>query len=100
MNWAYNTGVKLKQRMDGTRTEKIANDTHRGWVMVRAARDLWRMLRDDCRAIPRRAWWRWGGILAIGFALCCGVSYVVARVTQNLADHHGVQAWDERWIVW
>ena len=85
--------------MDGSRTPKIAPAERGGWVLKRALRDLWRRLRDDCRAVPRRAWRRWGATLAIGFVVCGALSYVVAKVTQSHSAH-GIQRWDERWIMW
>jgi membrane-associated phospholipid phosphatase len=87
--------------MDETGTAEIENaeDVDSDWAVMRAARELWRTLRADCRAIPRRAWWRWGITLAIGFAACMFVSYAVARVGHELADRHGMQAWDERTIM-
>src|SRR4051812_1094368 len=94
----YNTGVKHKERMDGDRTVKMGREESR-WAIARAAGDLWRTLRADCRAIPRHAWWRWGATLATGFAVCAVLSYLVAILTRDRAEH-GLQAWDEHWIAW
>ena len=69
-----------------------------GALVTRASRDLWRTLRDDCRAIPRAAWWRWGMTLAIGFTLCAAVSYVGTKFAHARVDR-GLQAWDERMIM-
>ena len=85
--------------MDGSRTAKMSETSQRSWVVVRAAHDLWRTLRDDCRAIPRHAWWRWGTTLVIGFVMCCALSFFIARFTRERAEH-GLQSWDERQIVW
>jgi undecaprenyl-diphosphatase len=85
--------------MDGTRTGKISDVPRPGWVVTRAARVLWQTLRPDCRAIPRSAWRRWGATLALGFVACCAQCFLVARFTRDRAEH-GLQAWDERQIVW
>jgi undecaprenyl-diphosphatase len=77
----------------------MSDEKSRGWVMLRAVRDVWRTLRDDCRAIPRSAWWRWGATLVIGFVVCCVLSFFIARFTRDRAEH-GLQSWDERQIVW
>jgi len=78
--------------MSSPRTEEMAPVVT---VVGRALRELWRTLRDDCRAIPRRAWWRWAATLAIGFALCGAFSYGVTRAAHAYVDR-GLQAWDER----
>lgn len=83
--------------MDDARTDKM-NVRARGWAVARGAGDVWRTLRDDCRAIPRAAWWRWGGTLAAGFALCAALVYVITKFTHARVDD-GVQAWDERWLM-
>lgn len=68
------------------------------WFLTRALRDLWRTLRDDCRAIPRRAWRQWGITLAVGFIACGLLSYVVTRVARASVND-GLQAWDERMLT-
>jgi membrane-associated phospholipid phosphatase len=87
--------------MHESRTGKIAETARAergGALIARALRDLWHTLRDDCRAIPRAVWWRWGLTLAIGFALCCALSYVGTKAAHARVDH-GLQAWDERMIM-
>ena len=63
-----------------------------------AARDLWRILREDCRAIRRGAWRRWAITLAAGFVACGVISHVVTRVARGSVED-GLQAWDERWLT-
>ena len=77
----------------------IGTQAHRSDALfARAAGDLWRTLRADCRAIPRGAWWRWGLTLAIGFVVCCAVSYVGTKLAYARVDQ-GLRAWDERTIM-
>jgi membrane-associated phospholipid phosphatase len=84
--------------MDEARTGKMitteASPRDR-WTLGRASRELWRTLREDCRAIPRRAWWRWGVTLFVGFMACAAVSRYGTRYAFSRADD-GLQAWDER----
>lgn len=67
----------------------------RGWVIVRAAGQTWRPLRDDCRAIPGRAWWRWLITLLAGFVACGAVSVVGTQFAHRHVGR-GLQQWDER----
>ncbi len=71
---------------------------NRGWLLTGALRDLWRTLRDDCRAIPRRAWLRWAITLGIGFAVCGVLSYAITKFAYTRANE-GLQTWDERWLM-
>ncbi|MDQ3441696.1 MAG: phosphatase PAP2 family protein [Planctomycetota bacterium] len=87
--------------MHESRTGKIAIEEHvhrSDALVVRALRDLWRTLRDDCRAIRRRAWWRWGMTLFVGFVVCCAVSYGGTKFAHARVDR-GLAAWDERMIM-
>jgi membrane-associated phospholipid phosphatase len=97
----YNTEVKHSLIMDDARTHNLIPTTQPqpGWVLKRAARDLWRTLRDDCRAIPSRVWWRWGVTLAVGFIGCLALSYGVTRYAYARVDE-GLQAWDKQWLLW
>jgi membrane-associated phospholipid phosphatase len=94
----YNTGAKLTAHMDDARTHKIMTRDDGGWVLTRAARELWRTLRDDCRAIPRRAWWRWGITLSIGFVCCAALSYGITKLAHARVDE-GLQSWDEQMLL-
>ena len=67
----------------------------RGWVLTAGAKRVWRDLRDDCRAIPARAWWRFVLTLVIGFVLCAALSVTGTRTARSYVDR-GLQSWDER----
>ena len=87
--------------MHDSRMAKMAIDHHADGsdaVFLCAARGLWRTLREDCRAIPRRAWWRWGITLAVGFVVCGAVSYFGTTLAHARVDQ-GLQAWDERMLM-
>ena len=95
------TEAKNTEHMDDSRTGKMAMNErgHRGGaILVRALRDIWRTLRDDCRAITRRAWWRWGMTLLVGFVICAAISYAGTKFAHARVDR-GLQAWDERMIM-
>jgi len=66
-----------------------------GWVLMAGAKRIWRDLRDDCRAIPSRAWWRFVLTLFVGFVLCAALSVIGTRIARSYVDR-GLQAWDER----
>jgi membrane-associated phospholipid phosphatase len=87
--------------MHESRTGKMSIDQHADRsdaLFLRATRDLWRTVRDDCRVIPRRVWWRWGMTLFVGFVVCSAASYVGTKLAYARVDH-GLQAWDERMIM-
>ncbi len=84
-------------KMDNVQT-RAAGNRNSGWLLVSALRDLWRTLRDDCRTIPRSAWWRWVLTLIIGFVACGALSYTVTSIAYARVDG-GLQAWDERWLL-
>ena len=83
--------------MDDARTDKMITPPG-GSVIGGALRELWRTLRDDCRAVPRRAWVRWATTLAVGFLLCAALTYGITRFARGRVDD-GLQAWDERWLT-
>lgn len=70
-----------------------------GWVVIAAAKRIWRLLRDDCRAIPARIWWRFAITLIVGFGVCAAMSVVITKLARANLDR-GLQAWDERWLLW
>ncbi|HEV2296153.1 MAG TPA: phosphatase PAP2 family protein [Tepidisphaeraceae bacterium] len=78
-------------------TEKTVTTPH-GWELMRSLRELWRTLRDDCRAIPPRSWRRWGTTLAIGFVACGLLSHVITRSARARVND-GLQAWDQRMLT-
>src|SRR5688500_1082283 len=87
--------------MHESRTGKIAIEgqaDHGDSLFVRATRDLWRTLRDDCRRIARGAWLRWGMTLFVGFIVCSAASYVGTKLAYARVDR-GLQAWDERMLM-
>src|SRR3712207_1414297 len=68
------------------------------WAIVRGVAAMWQHLREDGRAIPRRAWWTWAGILLGGLVACAGLCVVITKVAESRVDR-GLQTWDERWLL-
>lgn len=71
--------------------------TRRGWLLLRSLRDLGTSSRRQLASAPARAWLAWAVWLAVGFALCSGLVWVVTRLSQQLLDH-GLQQWDHRML--
>jgi membrane-associated phospholipid phosphatase len=93
----YNSEVKHTAHMDDPKTDKMITRRN-GSTIGGALRELWRTLRDDCRAIPRRAWVRWGTTLVLGFLLCAALTYGITKFARARVDD-GLQAWDERTLT-
>ena len=70
-----------------------------GWLLRRGLRHSWRRFRDEWRALPRAAWRRWLLALVIGFLPAAGASAALTLWAKSRV-HHGLQAWDERWLRW
>jgi undecaprenyl-diphosphatase len=51
------------------------------------------------RKLPPGAFARWGAVLAGGFVACAALSVAITRLGQYLHPR-GMQAWDERWLLW
>jgi membrane-associated phospholipid phosphatase len=66
-------------------------------VLSRAAGQVWRALRDDCRAIPAKIWWQWGALLIVGMVLCGAVAVLGTHIARSYVGR-GLQAWDEQWL--
>jgi undecaprenyl-diphosphatase len=64
------------------------------WALVRGAHTTWRRFRDTAGALPRAAWLRWLGTLALGFGLTVAVVFGTVWVGQQWAEAW-MAAWDE-----
>ena len=63
------------------------------WATVQFVRQGWFKFWRDSRKVPRRAWTRWVGVLAIGLGLCAVVTFAVTIAAKaNL--NQGLQTWD------
>jgi membrane-associated phospholipid phosphatase len=64
------------------------------WVLVRGARTTWHRFREGTDALPRGAWTRWLGTLALGLGVAVAVAFGLVAAGQRLAAE-GMAAWDE-----
>lgn len=64
------------------------------WLLRRASATLWSGAKAQLGAVPARRWGRWAATLALGFAACSLLTWIVTRVARAWVDH-GLQAWDE-----
>lgn len=71
----------------------------RSWVALALVQSLWRRFHHDSRALGSEAWRRWGVALAIGAAANAVIAFVVTRMAQSMQER-GLQAWDERTMIW
>lgn len=64
------------------------------WALVRGARTTWRRFFDAAGALPRTAWARWLGTLALGLGLAVAVVFGTVWIGKGWAEAW-MAAWDE-----
>lgn len=64
------------------------------WALARGARTAWPRFREGITALPRGAWARWLGTLALGLGLAVGVTLGLVLLGQGMAADWMAE-WDE-----
>lgn len=73
----------------------VHTPTSHGWLLLRALRDLGRKCKEQISHAPARHWVAWALLMAIGFAFCAGLVWMITRTGQHWAQH-GLQNWDRQ----
>ena len=66
------------------------------WLVAKAATNVIEQFSDSAKAVPSKAWRKWGGTLAIGLGLCALIMFAMTRWAMNA---EGLQAWDEQALL-
>ena len=66
------------------------------WLIAQTAKNVFQRFSASAKAIPSKAWQSWGGVLAIGLAICALIMLIVTRWAMN---NQALPAWDKQTLL-
>ena len=74
----------------------IVSASKHKWLVAKTTTNVIGRFSHSAKAIPAKAWQKWGSTLAVGLGLCAVIMLVVTRWAMNAK---GLQAWDEQTLT-
>lgn len=71
----------------------------KNWVTIQGIKHTWYQFWHDCRQLPKKAWQRWFGTLAIGLGFSAVVMFVSTLIVKRAVDQGNLQTWDENMLI-